>query len=79
METIDELKQVFAKYNHVVVQGQPVVPQSSPSTIPIVNVPNTSGAGSSLLDLMTPSGENSTVTVTEQLADLGILIVVHLF
>ncbi|KAK3911092.1 ADP-ribosylation factor-binding protein GGA1 [Frankliniella fusca] len=71
LETIDELKQVFAKYMHVIVQGQPVAPQSSPNITSTVKAQKASSSGSSLLDLMTPSGSNSTSTVTEQLADLG--------
>ncbi|XP_026272500.1 ADP-ribosylation factor-binding protein GGA2 isoform X1 [Frankliniella occidentalis] len=70
LETIDELKHVFSKYMQVVVQGQPI-PKSTSSTTTAVKAPHIGVAGSSLLDLMTPSGDNSTAAVTEQLAELG--------
>ena len=70
METIDELKQVFAKYHDVVVEGRPLPQTLGPST----STTKTSSAMASLLDLGTPSEDSlplPVTAVTDQLADLG--------
>lgn len=66
METMDELNQVFTKYQYVVVESRSL-PQSQ--TLP--TKATLSGAGSTLLDLSTPSGNSSVTTVSKELADLG--------
>lgn len=66
---MDELKQVFAKYQLVVVEGRPAPvqpPKPTASTSPQV-----SSAAASLLDLGTPGGDDSTSAVMNELADLG--------
>lgn len=70
METIDELKQVFAKYQHVVVEVRPLPHTQGPSTSAV----KTSSAMASLLDLGTSSIDSlhaPVAAVTDQLADLS--------
>ncbi|KAJ1530830.1 hypothetical protein ONE63_005676 [Megalurothrips usitatus] len=66
METMDELKQVFARYEYVIVESRPA---QQPQTT--VKAPT---GGTSLLDLSTPSGDGLVTTATEQLAGLGLSI-----
>lgn len=63
METIDELRQVFCKYQHVVVDGQSVQLSQMPETSP--------SSGASLLDLSASSGDGSIATITKELADIS--------
>lgn len=71
METIDELRQVFCKYQHVVVDGQSVQQSQMPETSP--------SSGASLLDLSTSSGDGSVATITKELADISKQIVTTVF
>lgn len=69
METLDEMKQVFAKYQHVVVEGHSV--QQSQTALSSSSS-KTSSAAASLLDLGTPGGNDPTSAVIHELADLVI-------
>lgn len=73
METLDELKHVFAKYQFVVVEGRPM------QQLQTALQPKVPGAAASLLDLGTPSGNDPTTAVLNDLADLGTYRITNYF